>query len=465
VVPLIKALHPGLIRYPGGSLANTFRFVHSLGPLGARQPVANFFTIKGHWTEKVEYQTEKPLLGFDDFMGFTRATEAAGAMVTVNCTWWPHNPEISGTAQEAAAWVAYANVAPGATPVPIGIDRRGINWRDSRYWANLRKQHGHHQPYNVTYWEIGNEIYDPSQGAGASGVEYAATAREFAHLMKAVDPSIKIGAVIACDHPGWNDAAITLARPGLIDFLSLHTYGPGITTGSVALWHNRSVDIPLPVFHDGAYIIIIEASGQPLRGVGPLMRVAVDGQVLGETFVDVSRASGQSANYRYARKFLAGQHTLTVSFLNDAHESPEDRNLFIEAVYLRPQEGKPEKLRLRPREEMMKLLSAHADLLDRCLAQVGGALRARGATLPIQVTEFNALYGTRLADLKESGDLKSALFSARYLQKFLENPMIEGANFWCLKSNWFKVLQNGPQGLQYAPAGLIFQAMAPLSRV
>ena len=245
LVPLIKALHPGLIRYPGGSQANVFRFVQSLGPLGQRKPVANFFSIKGHWTEKVEYQTEKPLLGFDDFMAFTRATEAAGAMVTINCTWWPHNAEISGTPQEAAAWVAYANAALGAAPVPIGLDRRGINWRDSKYWANLRKQHGHPEPYNVKYWEIGNEVYDPSQGAGVSGVKYAVTATEFAQTMKSVDPSVRIGAVIACDQPGWNDAVIGAAGPALIDFLILHTYGPGETAESPAWWRKGSRPQPL----------------------------------------------------------------------------------------------------------------------------------------------------------------------------------------------------------------------------
>ena len=42
--------------------------------------------------------------------------------------------------------------------------------------------------------------------------------------------------------------------------------------------------------------------------------------------------------------------------------------------------------------------------------------------------------------------------------------MIVGANFWCLKSAWFMVVQNGPQGLRYAPAGLMFQAMSPLTQ-
>ena len=75
--------------------------------------------MRGDWRKEVSYRTEKPLLGFDDFMGFVAATRAGGALVTVNCTRWPASPELSGTAHEAAAWVAYANTPIDDAPVPI----------------------------------------------------------------------------------------------------------------------------------------------------------------------------------------------------------------------------------------------------------------------------------------------------------------------------------------------------------
>ena len=42
---------------------------------------------------------------------------------------------------EAQAWVEYCN-GTGNTS-----------------WANLRRQHGHPEPYRVRYWGLGNEMY------------------------------------------------------------------------------------------------------------------------------------------------------------------------------------------------------------------------------------------------------------------------------------------------------------------
>ncbi len=47
----------------------------------------------------------------------------------------------TGTIDEAQAWVEYCN-GTGNT-----------------YWANLRRKHGHEEPYNVRYWGLGNEMY------------------------------------------------------------------------------------------------------------------------------------------------------------------------------------------------------------------------------------------------------------------------------------------------------------------
>ena len=46
---------------------------------------------------------------------------APGAMVTVNCTWWPKNPEISGTAHEAYTALLESCTAVGSLLLGIEV--------------------------------------------------------------------------------------------------------------------------------------------------------------------------------------------------------------------------------------------------------------------------------------------------------------------------------------------------------
>ena len=51
----------------------------------------------------------------------------------------------TGTIEEARRWVEYCNV------------------KDGPYYAELRKKHGYPDPYNITYWALGNEMDGPWQ--------------------------------------------------------------------------------------------------------------------------------------------------------------------------------------------------------------------------------------------------------------------------------------------------------------
>jgi hypothetical protein len=166
---------------------------------------------------------------FDAFMG---VVQAAGAqpIITVNYG--------SGTPQEAADWVQYANKGgPGYTgPVPTypGGSSTGHN-------------------YGIKYWEIGNELY----GNGTYGstweydlhslgpATYANNVVAFSQAMKAVDPTIKVGLVLTA--PGnwpdgvtspsspqpWNDTVLPIACSS-IDFVVAHWYPQGPTGESDA---------------------------------------------------------------------------------------------------------------------------------------------------------------------------------------------------------------------------------------
>jgi hypothetical protein len=178
-----------------------------------------------------------------------------------------------GDAGEAAAWVAYANGDPADTR-PIAKDKNGDDWHTVGFWAALRDQSplagddgfnflriAHPHPLRIALWQIGDQVYnngfygekhtgDPDLHAPAPAsakdlaklqknpalgpASYGARLAEFARAMKAVDPSIKIGAALAevDGSPSdadwntkmwaldWNDKVLKAAC-GSIDFVTL----------------------------------------------------------------------------------------------------------------------------------------------------------------------------------------------------------------------------------------------------
>jgi hypothetical protein len=117
----------------------------------------------------------------------------------------------SGTPQEAADWVKYANVTKG---------------------------------YGVKYWEIGNEVYGNGEygsqweydtHSSHSATTYADNLLQYISAMKAVDSSIKIGAVLTTpggwpdgivgpgDTMDWNHTVLSIAG-SKIDFVIVHHY-------------------------------------------------------------------------------------------------------------------------------------------------------------------------------------------------------------------------------------------------
>ena len=128
------------MRFPGGSVANTYHWKRAIGP-----PSQRGLNVHGH--------TGEPLtngFGPDEFGSFV-SNQGIQAMMLANFA--------TGTAQEAADWVEYMNA-------PVGTNPNG-----GVAWAGVRAANGHPAPYHVQTWEIGNELYQPGQsfwmGAGS----------------------------------------------------------------------------------------------------------------------------------------------------------------------------------------------------------------------------------------------------------------------------------------------------------
>ncbi|GII80954.1 alpha-L-arabinofuranosidase [Sphaerisporangium rufum] len=185
---LLKDAGVKMLRYPGGSYSDIYHWKTHTAPGGYVAPDTDF----------------------DTFMSRVRRT-GAQPMIIANYG--------TGSPQEAAEWVKYANVTKG---------------------------------YGAKYWEIGNELYgnghyganwEADDHADKTPAGYAREVVAFADAMKAVDPTIKIGAVLttpanwpdgiiaAGDSATWNQTVLSIAGPK-IDFGIVHWYPSGADTAA-----------------------------------------------------------------------------------------------------------------------------------------------------------------------------------------------------------------------------------------
>lgn len=198
VIEACKKIRVPLLRWPGGNFVSGYHWMDGIGPRDDRPTIYNF-----------AWQTEDTnRFGTDEFIEFCRLV-GAEPFITVNTG--------SGTAEEAAHWVEYCN-------------RKG-----NTLHSQLREKNGHSEPFNVIYWSIGNEMWGDFQTGHITAEDYAHKARDYAKLMKKMDPRIKttlVGSNLG-EGPEWDQTVLeNLASPfiyhgeavDLIDTMSYHKY-------------------------------------------------------------------------------------------------------------------------------------------------------------------------------------------------------------------------------------------------
>jgi alpha-N-arabinofuranosidase len=184
----IKALKPAFIRWPGGNVAQDYRWPWAVGPRDER------FT----WTNlSWKNEPEPSDFGTDEFILFARAAGAEPS-ITVNVE------GRGATVAEAAAWVEYCN-GPAT----------------SKYGA-MRAANGHPAPFGVKLWEVGNEIWGNWVRGHSDAETYARNFNRYAKAMRAVDPSIKLIAV-GDNNLNWDRTVLQTAGDN-IDYLAIHHY-------------------------------------------------------------------------------------------------------------------------------------------------------------------------------------------------------------------------------------------------
>lgn len=284
------------LRYGGGGYADVFHW--SI----ARAQWENGITGGGlspWWGQPGNFGYVGPGSDFASFGRLLDQLDNSHAMITVNTgsalklvSGQSQVPDFAGQPKEAAAWVAYANSDPSiygtSNDIVIGVDQQGNDWKTAGYWAKLRASTpsqyqswattdgvfnplnsflaaNRSTPLDIKYWEIGNETFGTGYYSGDNGysvdysVPYDGTNRkhhpqlspahygqrvvEFSQLMKSIDPTIKIGAVLAtppddyswsyadfnnngtkqANEPYWNDDVLAQAKND-IDFVMVHWY-------------------------------------------------------------------------------------------------------------------------------------------------------------------------------------------------------------------------------------------------
>lgn len=191
VMSLVRDLKVPITRYPGGNFVSGFRWEDSIGPRESR-PVR----MDAAWKS-----IESNQVGLDEFV---RWAQQAGTevMMAVNL----------GTrgVEAAAQLLEYCNVQGGTA------------------LSELRKTHGHSEPYGFKVWCLGNEMDGPWQICNKSAAEYGVLARETGKVLKRLDPSIEL---VACGSssmhlptfPDWDAAVLELCYE-YADYLSVHMY-------------------------------------------------------------------------------------------------------------------------------------------------------------------------------------------------------------------------------------------------
>ncbi len=218
VLSLLRELRMGVLRWLGGNFVSNYHWADGIGPKDAR-PRRPELAWGGE---------ESNRFGTDEYLAYC-AELGTEPYICLNMG--------TGTLADALAWVEYCNDA-----------------RDT-YWAGLRRRNGRDEPWRVTYWGLGNEMYGDWQVGALSADEYVREATRWARAIRMLDPHAKL---VSCGMNGWNewDRVVIDGMAGLTDYHSLHIY-----TGSEDYWTNilaphqaeRAIDCARSLLRRAAY--------------------------------------------------------------------------------------------------------------------------------------------------------------------------------------------------------------------
>jgi alpha-N-arabinofuranosidase len=183
-VALLQQLGAPIYRWPGGNFVSGYNWRDGIGPRDQRPPRKN-----PAWTG-----VEANDVGIHEYMELMGLLQAE-PYISVNTG--------LGTMEEVAQEVQYCN---GAADTPMG---------------QLRAGNGHPEPYKVTWWAVGNEMFGNWQLGHMPLEQYVQKHNQIATAMWAVDPNIKLVGVGSVGK--WDETMLKVCA-GNMTLLSEHVY-------------------------------------------------------------------------------------------------------------------------------------------------------------------------------------------------------------------------------------------------
>jgi len=126
----VESLKPPCIRWPGGYYSELYRWKDGIGPQHER----GAFPVEA-WNDR-----DVNSFGIDEFMTLCNRLNAEPIIVINTGHRYSTSPQTQYI-EEAKHWLEYCNGPATST------------------WGAVRTANGHPEPYNVKYWEMGNEIW------------------------------------------------------------------------------------------------------------------------------------------------------------------------------------------------------------------------------------------------------------------------------------------------------------------
>lgn len=189
----LKATGIPTVRLPGGNFVSGWEWKDSIGPVEQRKTQLD--------TAWYQYYTNE--IGHDEYLQWTHLI-GAEPLYTINLG--------TNGLKDALQILEYTNHGAGS------------------YWADLRRQYGHADPYGVKIWYLGNEMDGPWQiGSWQKDPRgYGILAHEVSKGMKWTDPSIETVACVSSSpflahYPQW-DLEVLQECYETVDYISLHHY-------------------------------------------------------------------------------------------------------------------------------------------------------------------------------------------------------------------------------------------------
>ncbi len=215
-VELMREQNATWLKWPGGNFTSQYNWRDGIGPKSER-PVRFNHAWGG---------INPNYFGTDEYI---ELCEIADLTPRITIGWWDNPPAWASERQtlpeDAADWVEYCN---GDEDTEMG---------------QLRAENGREESYDVTHWEVGNEVWGPWQrGSTQDASEYASGSDErigfttYYDAMKEVDDDILVYAdamdpgyeeANTPDPATWNETLFAEAGDRL-DGFDLHRYNWGI---------------------------------------------------------------------------------------------------------------------------------------------------------------------------------------------------------------------------------------------